>query len=459
MLHPLHAHALVTAACLTLVVACAPSREAAFDPAREQIERRTGQRTAWRERGPLALAAPAVPDDELDDVVATLLERELDLDAAAQVALLHNRALQARFEDIGVARARLVQATLFANPTLSGEVLFPITGDEVRGGIGVELDFLSSLFRAPQRRLATAALEATQLEVAAFAVSVAFEARAALIEHLAAKQRVAVLERLREAASLTDEVTTRLYEAGNITRLVQLDGRRVLLDADAHLLEQREALARSRARLSQALGVAPDRWRVGEGLPPAGEDPYAGLERRAFEQSLELAALRRRVDVAGRALGLEDARRFLPALEIGGQLEQEEGLFAGPSASLTVPLLDVGQARVAEREAALRQLLERYAALAVAVRAKARSVHDELVAARTIARAYREEVAPLAARRVEEAVLQYNAMALGVLDLLERKQDQLEAEDRQVAALARTWRLTLEAEALLAGVRLAREAP
>src|SRR5690606_11883151 len=197
---------------------------------------------------------------------------------------------------------------------------------------------------------------------------------------------------------------------------------------------QREALARSRARLSQALGVAPDRWRVGEGLPPAGEDPYAGLERRAFEQSLELAALRRRVDVAGRTLDLEDARRFLPALEIGGQLEQEEGLFAGPSAPLTVPLLDVGQARVAEREAALRQLLERYAALAVAVRAKARSVHDELVAARTIARAYREEVAPLAARRVEEAVLQYNAMALGVLDLLERKQDQLEAEDRQVAA-------------------------
>lgn len=436
---------------VSAALSCGPSRDAAFTPVRDRIEERTGQRAEWREDDPRERA--------LDEAVTALLERELDLDSAAQLALLHSHALQARFADVGIARAQLVQATLLANPRLSGEVLFPITGDEVRGAVGVELDFLSSLFRSSRRQIAVAGLEATQLEVARDAVALAFEARAALIAHLEAKQRLALLEQVREAAWLSDEITARMREAGNVTRLSRLDDQVVLLDADARLLEQRRALVRSRESLSRVLGVPSGAWRVGEELPPLDDESFEELERLALEQSLELEALRRRVDVAGRALGLESARRFLPALEVGAELEQEEGWFAGPSASLTLPLLDVGQGRMAAREAELRQLLERYGATFVEVRADARRVHEELASAREIARRYSEQLVVLADERLEEAVLHYNAMTIGVLDLLERKRTQLDARERKAAALGRAWRLSLEAEALLAGVRLRAERP
>ena len=52
-------------------------------------------------------------------VVESLLKRPLTADAAVQIALLNNRRLQAAYNELAVAEAELVQASLPPNPTFS----------------------------------------------------------------------------------------------------------------------------------------------------------------------------------------------------------------------------------------------------------------------------------------------------------------------------------------------------
>ena len=71
-------------------------------------------------------------------VVESLLKRPLTADAAVQIALLNNRDLQAAYNELAVAEADLVQASLPPNPTLLADRGY-------RGSAGVR-------DRAPDRR-------------------------------------------------------------------------------------------------------------------------------------------------------------------------------------------------------------------------------------------------------------------------------------------------------------------
>src|SRR3989304_2236085 len=97
--------------------------------------------------------------------VNKLLSDGLTEDNAVKIALINNHALQATFEEIGIAKADLVQAGLFTNPNLSALFRFPFGG----GGTDIEaagLIKISDFWQIPLRKkLAAARLEAAILEV------------------------------------------------------------------------------------------------------------------------------------------------------------------------------------------------------------------------------------------------------------------------------------------------------
>src|SRR5690606_20062436 len=57
---------------------------------------------------------------------AALARDGLRREEAIRIALLQNRALQATFEQLGIAEAALVQAGLLTNPSLSVILAFPL---------------------------------------------------------------------------------------------------------------------------------------------------------------------------------------------------------------------------------------------------------------------------------------------------------------------------------------------
>ena len=98
------------------------------------------------------------PEDltRTNDKVAELLRQPLGVDAAVQIALLNNRSLQARLQQLGITEAEVSQASRLPNPGFSFGRL--TRGDEVELERGLHINLarlltLPLVSRLEERRL------------------------------------------------------------------------------------------------------------------------------------------------------------------------------------------------------------------------------------------------------------------------------------------------------------------
>ena len=178
----------------------------------------------------------------------------------------------------------------------------------------------------------------------------------------------------------------------------------------------------------------------------------AALEAQALRASLALEAARYDAEAVAQRLGLAGAQAVLPELEIGGELEREDGEWeAGPEVEIALPLLDGGQARRAALRAELRRARARYRATAVEVRSATRVLAARLGAARRVALQYQRVLLGLRQELSAQTLRQYNAMQVGVFGLLQAQGAEAEAARAYADALAAYWDARTDLDALLAG--------
>ena len=146
--------------------------------------------------------------------------------------------------------------------------------------------------------------------------------------------------------------------------------------------------------------------------------------------------------------------------EVGASAEKEsdEPWGVGPSVSVPIPIFDQGQARVARGTAELRRAQHEYYALAVRVRATARALVERVRGTGERARYFRDLVLPLQERIVTEAQLQYNAMQIGIFELLRDRKEQIEAGAEYIELLREYWIARADLLHLLSGRLPAAEA-
>ena len=101
--------------------------------------------------------------------------------------------------------------------------------------------------------------------------------------------------------------------------------------------------------------------------------------------------------------------------------------------------------------AELRRAQQEYYALGVRIRATARAVQDRIAGERDRALYYRDILLPLRERIVNEAQLYYNAMQIGVLQLLRDREQQIETAVGFVDALREYWLARTDLSQLASG--------
>jgi len=431
------------------LVGCAsiPARPG-FDDVRAAAGERLRARVEWRQSSD--------DDHAAEHAVRDLLSHELTADAAVQIALLNNRRLQATYEDLGVTQAAVVQAGLLSNPVFSAGVSFPEGGGQSELAFGVAQSFLDVFLTPLRRRVAEAEFESARHDVTAAVIDLAAEARDAFIRHQADEELLALRRQVEETSALAQEVMAGLHEAGNV-RDVDLARQRVERE-EAILAAEVAALsaARSRERLNAIMGLwgVDTAWTILPRLPdpPAAADQSDDVERMAIERSAALAAARARVIAAGELAGLTDSTALLTAIDLGAHAEREDGHWEiGPEVSLPIPLFDQGQARRAAARAELRREVQRHAAIAIEVRVAARAASDAVERSARVASHHRAVVLPLRASIVEELQLEFNAMQIGVFDLIRARQEAIEAAARSVEAKRDHWLARSRLECILAG--------
>jgi cobalt-zinc-cadmium efflux system outer membrane protein len=186
---------------------------------------------------------------------------------------------------------------------------------------------------------------------------------------------------------------------------------------------------------------------------PAVDLPASGLETLAIEQRLDLAAAKADVASLVQALGLTKSYRYIGALEFGVSSERDTArqVVTGPTFKLELPIFHQGQARVARARAQLRQAERRLEALAVEIRSEVREKRDCLIAKRDMASFYERDLLPERTRIVELTQLEYNALLVGVFNLLTAKQNELSAQRGSIEAARDYWITRAELERAVGG--------
>ncbi len=410
--------------------------------------------------------APALPpnDGEVEPLTPkdarALLAKPLREDDAVRVALANNRELRAVLRDVGVARGQLVQAGLLPNPELEVQVTPRQEAlDHTRVELGLEYDLTTAILTPMRERAAEADVQAARYRAAAAVVTLGYSVRAAYHALQASQQRLAIANRALDAFAASRDAARALFESGNLAELdaatqeaTYESARLTVSQIELELLERRE-------RLERLLGLSGSEagWQVAGELPaaPAELAPVARAETRALTASLELAELRSRLDAAAGRAGLARTEGALPDMSVGVRGEREElGWQVGAGLRFTLPVFDRRQGAAMAREAEFDALLERYHGLAVDVRSSLRDAQNRLASAHARARHFQRVVVPARKRVVEQTLLQYNAMQIGVFQVLEARRAELDAQLAQVDALRDFWTAKAAFEAHLAGRRV-----
>lgn len=401
-------------------------------------------------------------DEETAKLRRDILSRPLTADSAARLAVLNNPAVEAGFAELGVARAELVRALRLPNPEVDAAVHFhdaPAGGEsEPEIELGASIEITHFLLLATSQSVASRTLDAASVEAAGVAMDVALEGKRTFYAYTAARQ---VLELRRNAAfalAQSADAAQRIFDAGN-TAAVDMMAERALFE-EARLMVARAEVDELAAheRLSMALGLFGEesmQAKVPERLPepPAAEIPLADVERRALARSLDLRAWQSRyAAAAGRAdlaswAWFPDIRGGVVAVREG----DVEGWGFGPQVGVEIPLFYQGQGESAAADSLMAAARARVRIVGASIRTSARTGSARLRNARDQAIFYRQTLLPLRQRLVEETQLQFNAMNIGIFQLLTVKRDHIEAGRGYVESLRDYWIVRAEMEQLLAG--------
>lgn len=426
--------------CLVLG-ACVPSRTAVFGPVDKAVERRVGLHVGWSS------------DDRVPAAVNELLAKPLDRDAAVRIALAMNRRIQAQYDELGIAAADVATAT----------VLSPLRVDyKLRGAVGeTEIDVLQDvldLVQLAQRRgIAQAELAAARARAVSATVDLVAHVEMAHVDVVAAVQEVELRQTAYDAASVSADLATRMRAAGNISDLQLAREQAERERARVNLARAQLEAETRREDLNELLGLTGTRtrWNVVGQLPsiPATPPTLDTLEHDAVAASLELEAIRSEAEAAAGRVGVARVRAWLPELAIGVAVDHTtaEGWNVGPGISFGLPIFNQQQGPRARAHAQLARARNLASATGTELRARARSIRQQILEAHGESRHLFDVVLPLEQRVVNEALKQYNAMNASTFELLLARRDLVDAGRRYIDAARRFWRAEAAARALARG--------
>jgi outer membrane protein TolC len=430
-----HARGAALAAAVLVLGGCATfSNDGGFGVVESAAKERLGKEVRW------AKDLQAGPDVVAE--VQRLLARPLSADDAVQVALLNNPGLQARYAELGIAEADLVQAGRLTNPHFS----YLRTSHEGERKLEWALTFpIVDLVTMPLRtRMEARRFEEVKLAVAGTTVGLALDTRKAWYEAVAAEETVRYLQQVNESAETGAELARRMAAVGNLPKLTQMKEQVFYAEVVAQLARARQAALSQRERLARLLGVSGNAaYKLPERLPdlPRSAAEPGDIAGALAERRYDVQAAKRATESLAASLGLSKVTRFVSVLDFGPAATREdpEPWKSGFEVSVQIPLFDWGGARVAKAEALYVQSAQRLAQTVIDAESETRESYAAYRTAYDTAKHYRDEIVPLRKKISDETLLRYNGMLISVFELLADAREQVTAVGTAIDALRDYW--------------------
>ncbi len=436
-----------------------------YQKATQHVTEATGQQEVY-DPGADALVAVRVE---------ALLAGGLTVDEAVQVCLLNNRAFQAAWMDVGMARAELVQSGLLSNPSLGGSLRLPAGG----GLADLEVTMaqnIADLWQIPARkRTAQASLDQAIMGLARKAVDLAADTRAGYFRAVGVQQLHVVSQENLAIAQQLLELALNRQQAGAGSELDVNLSRSAVLEAELAVESARLAAAEGKRSLAKQLGLAsdPEKLILLDSFGPSAPMGLVAerLIERARENRLDIRAAEQLVMQAEARLQEEQLKVFR-TVELGvameraqrqhqrgrkiladtarasianGQLTAPEiqprsdrrtntDFIIGPSWNMELPIFDQNQAQIAKAEYSYQQAAKGLESLERLMAQEVRSAVDQMNTAWKVARSYRDRFIPLAQRSLDLSRESYKSGRASFLSVLEAQRFYLDTRRRSIEA-------------------------
>lgn len=427
-------------------------------------------------------ASIADPGDTATAEAATadLLAGGLTADEAVKLALLSNPRARSVLLRVGLARADVVQAGLWTNPTIGFSFNLPTGGGSNQFGMNLAQNIADAWMIPSRQRAATRDLQSQMLIAANELVGLAVDTKVAYFNAVAADR---TLEIAQDNAALSNEllrITNARLEAGTVGSLDVNLAKGEALRAAVEARKARLESASSRRMLATHLGLTTSAQSIvlTEPLPKPAErelpvDRFveaaleARLDARAARDIVEANAARVEFELAkvfpnvafgfefehqahrspgGRKILADTARASIangrlsaPGIESRGQrsLEKSQRIDAilGPSLSLTLPIFDQNQAQIAKARMNYLESKAMLDGLKRSIVQNTREATDRLVTSWDVATSYQDEVLPQARETLEISQGTYQAGQTTILNLIDAQRSLLETRRANIAAL------------------------
>lgn len=432
-------------------VACV-SQTAGYHEVKSLSSARLGAEARWQAQ-----------DAESTEVEA-LLAQPLTADLAGKIAVLGSPRVQAEFEKLGIARAAWRSALQLPNPRVGGALVYGID-DSPEVDLDASLNVTSLLLLGSRSGVANTQLQATVYDVTNTVVDVAFDARRAFVDYSIAVAELDLRQNITRSWSASAEMAQRLFALGNVPELRAANEQAFYEEMRVSQARAEAKVKAARERLNAALGLwgkTGAEWEMAElavpALPPFDElsSLTKQLESRAVAASLGLGAARLRYEAFAKQANLTRFAGWMPQVDAGVRVarQQDAGSVewgAGPLVEVGVPLFYQGQGETDSALAEMRRQEATLDDLAIRTRSASRATAAKLLTTTQMADHYRNVILPLRGRVVEQTQLQYNAMSIGVFELLQAKNMEISAHLTYLDLVRECWSLRLDAEQLLAG--------
>jgi cobalt-zinc-cadmium efflux system outer membrane protein len=419
-----------------------------------------------------ARGAPAAtwPNDRADstldadaDLLAAKTRGPISVRSAVEIAFLRSPAIRARYAELGITQADVIEASEIPNPTLGYVSLGTEGGGPKQITRSVSLSFADLLFLPSRVRVANANREAARDRMAASLLELQGEVESAWYEYVAALQTSRMRKAAARAADASAEYARRLSAAGNLPPRAL--AQELAAASQARIAAARAAAdaIRNRAAFGTLVGLSMrEPWEVAHGLPAL---PAAGLSQDALLESavdsrLDVLAARREVASFESVMRLTRWWRWFGDLEIGYERETETdgARLRGPSFRFGLPIFNQNRSGVLRAQAELERARAGLAQLELSVRNDISLGLDRLAAAREIAEAYRETLVPQREAVAQRTLEEVNFMLAGAFEALQAKREQYGAYQEYIGAVRDYWLARVQLR-LATGGSLADEAP
>ena len=376
------------------------------------------------------------PDGAMPPGVA--LEDGITEDEAVASALWNNAQLAADLAGLGVARASLIEAGQFRNPTL--QMLFPI------GPKPFELTLAFPIEQFWQRPKRVKAAQAQWDQVAASLVQNGLDtARAARRAHAALLQAQDRLAAAREASGLRTQIAAMAearFRAGDIS---QLESRSAAIDSEssadlARRAEHDVSIAWDRLRVTMGLAPGAPLTASGSAVDRAVPAPVDQLREQAWGARSDLRAAELAVAAAGARASWERSRLMALGVILSSKEVGTSGVRTGPGVSVDIPIFQSNQGAVSRADAEVEQAALQYLAIRQRIDLEVSESRAALVQALDSLAAWHDRIVPAAKDLAERAKRSYEAGDVSYLTVLEQARQSVDAvlRDIDLQAAART---------------------